>query len=157
MILHGFYTESELIRRFDERLSPARYAGNDDVMDLKFVGTRRGNKIKLFRRSGTSGLFFSSVFRGQIVTEDKRAIIKGYFTKSIADYFLSAFWLGFVYIIFQSAKQRGTTMSTANFLAGASILAVILLLRTGKKTKKEYIEVLLDVTGRQSDKDNAEV
>ena len=54
--MHTFesrYSKDELISRWDEFTSPARFAGTDDVMDLIFVSKRKGNKVRLVKRART--------------------------------------------------------------------------------------------------------
>lgn len=139
------YSQKELIARWDERLNPARYSGNDDVLDLIFYGQRKGNRIKLMRYSGISRIQFSAVFRGRIIETEQGSIIRGCFTKSISDYILTAIVLGAVFFIYNTVKQRDVSLSVINALLLFSLAAAFLLLYIWNGTKKSYIDILKDI------------
>ena len=145
-ILSSNYNPEKLIARWDDRLNPARFAGNDDVLDLVFYGKRKGNKIKLMRRSGVSRDPFSSVFRGEIVGTEQGSEIRGFFTKGVIEYFIIGLILAFIYFIYREVKERFTNISWMNLiLIAVFILAILSLLWTRKSTKTKYIEFIKDI------------
>jgi hypothetical protein len=145
-ILNSSYSSEELIARWDDRLNPARFAGNDDVLDLVFYGKRKGNKVKLMRRSGVSREPLSAIFRGRIVGTAQGSELRGFFTKSVIEYIIISVLLAFVYFIYREVKHRFTDISWINIiLAAVFILAILSLLRTGKSTKAKYIDFLKDI------------
>ncbi len=75
--------------RWDEMTSPARFAGCDDTMDLIFVAKRSGGRVRLVRKARIAHEPFCCVFRGKISGSGSGSVIKGVFTKSVADYI---FW-----------------------------------------------------------------
>lgn len=148
-MLKSDFDEKELAGRWDKRLDPARFAGNDDVTDIFFRGKRKGNRIKLIRRSGVSRLWFSTVFRGRIVSSRNGASIRGVFTKSIPDYILAALGLSFVFYIYMTVRERQMPMTAINFILVFSMLLAFLSLRTGRKTKRLYLDILKDITEKK--------
>ena len=74
--------------RWDEMTSPARFAGCDDTMDLIFVAKRSGGRVRLVRKARIAHEPFCCVFRGKISGSGSGSVIKGVFTKSVADYFI---------------------------------------------------------------------
>lgn len=145
-VLKSSYSPKELIARWDDRLNPARFAGNDDLLDLVFCGERKGNKIKLMRRSGVSREPLSSIFRGKIVGTSQGSEIRGFFTKSVVEYIVVGLLIAFVLIIYREVKQRYTTISWMNLLLLAVLIfALLSLLWTRKSTKEKYIDFLKDI------------
>ena len=145
MVLRSNYSEKELAERWDSRLNPARFAGNDDVMDLVFYGVRKGNRIKLMRRSGIGRVQFSAVFRGVIASDGKGSYIKGFFSKSIADYIFTSLGLGFVFFIYETVKRREDVMGNINIIILIALAAAFFLLYIRKGIKKQYIDLLREI------------
>lgn len=143
VVLKSSHTPEELIRRWDDRLNPARFAGNDDVLDLVFCGKRKGNKIMLMRRTGVSREPLSSIFRGKIVGTAEGSEIRGFFTKSVAEYIIIGIIVALAMAVFLEVKKRYAEISRMSvaFLV-VFVLAVVSLLRTGKGTKEKYIDFL---------------
>lgn len=146
VVLKSSHTPEELIRRWDDRLNPARFAGNDDVLDLVFCGKRKGNKIMLMRRTGVSREPLSSIFRGKIVGTAEGSEIRGFFTKSVAEYIIIGIIVALAMAVFLEVKKRYAEISRMSvaFLV-VFVLAVVSLLRTGKGTKEKYIDFLKDI------------
>jgi len=139
------HSENELYLRFDERINPARFAGNDDVMDLYFYGSRKGSRIKLTRRTGISRDPFSTVFRGKIVRTEEGSEIRGFFTKGFLDYIFVSIGLFFIFAIYMVVKSRDASLTAINTILIASLVLAILLLNTWRGTKKRYIDFLKDI------------
>ncbi len=145
-VLKSSYSPQELIARWDDRLNPARFAGNDDLLDLVFCGKRKGNKIRLMRRSGVSREPLSSIFRGKIVGTAQGSEIRGFFTKGVLAYIFVGMLLAFIFFIYQEVKHRYTDISWLNIaLLIIFILEILSLLRTPKGTKEKYIDFLKDI------------
>lgn len=146
VVLKSSHTPEELIRRWDDRLNPARFVGNDDVLDLVFCGKRKGNKIMLMRRTGVSREPLSSIFRGKIVGTAEGSEIRGFFTKSVAEYIIIGIIVALAMAVFLEVKKRYAEISRMSvaFLV-VFVLAVVSLLRTGKGTKEKYIDFLKDI------------
>lgn len=146
IVLKSNRSPEELIARWDDRLNPARFAGHDDVLDLVFCGKRKGNKIMLMRRTGVSREPLSSIFRGKIVGTAEGSEIRGFFTKSVTEYVCIGVILALALTIFLEVKKRYTEISwmSVAFLI-LFLIAILSLLRTGKRTKEKYIDILKDI------------
>lgn len=143
--LKSKYNAEQLCERWDKRLSPERFAGHDDVMDLCFCGFRRGNKIKLARRTGIARDPFSAVFRGRIVTKNGGSEIQGFFTKGISDYIMMSVVLAFVLTIFGVVKSRNAPLTAINVVVAATIVLSFVLLFPWSGSKRKYIDFLKDI------------
>ena len=64
LILESRFSPSELAERWDDRTSPARFAGNDDVMDDIYIARRKDNRVFLIRKGVNSLLHALPVFLG---------------------------------------------------------------------------------------------
>ena len=84
MIMKSKLTKRQLAERWDERTSPQRFAGSDDMFDNIFVADRKGDKIKVAFKPRTGTYLFSTVFRGRITEDEEGSAITGKYTKSDA-------------------------------------------------------------------------
>ena len=94
--------------RWDEMTSPARFAGCDDTMDLIFVAKRSGGRVRLVRKARIAHEPFCCVFRGKISGSGSGSVIKGVFTKSVADYFIVLLITALLCYIRQEMFLRGS-------------------------------------------------
>ena len=88
--LESKHNASALSSRWDERTSPARFAGNDDVLDMIYFAKRKGNKVFLVRKGSRSLDLFATVFRGQILPRGEGSVLQGSFSKRLSAYLLLA-------------------------------------------------------------------
>lgn len=88
--LESKHSVSALSSRWDERTSPARFAGNDDVLDMIYFAKRKGNKVFLVRKGSRSLDLFATVFRGQILPHGEGSVLQGSFSKRLSAYLLLA-------------------------------------------------------------------
>ena len=141
------YSANELIDRWDEFTSPARFAGSDDTMDLIFVSKRKNDRVRLVRRSRNALEPFACVFRGKIV--DKK--ITGVFTKAIIDYIVVAAIYAFLLYMRSYMIENGNPLKTINaLLVIATVFSVALLLNT-RRTKRKYCEFIARIVGKDND------
>jgi hypothetical protein len=151
-IFESNYSTDELINRWDEFTSPARFAGNDDTMDLIFVSKRKGNRVKLVRRARTKRDPFACVFYGKIEESENGSRIRGLFAKSIADYFAVALIIAFFAYLSYYVASNGDSSVTINSLLGASVVIGILLLHNTRSVKRKYAEFISRITDIENDK-----
>ncbi len=146
MIFKSNYGKNELIARFDDLTSEARFAGADEQNDWIFLSTRKGDKIKIVRKPKNAYDPFASVFRGRIVECEGGSAIKGVYTKSLPDYIFSLFVFTVYYTVcfkyYASADDK--TVSLALMIAGAAVL--LLLFSSLPHTRKRYGEFIRRVT-----------
>lgn len=146
-----FKTE-ELIARWDEYTSPARFAGSDDTMDLIFVSKRNKNRVKLIRRTRSSREPFSTVFRGKITKTEQGSKISGMFTKSLLDYAAVAAIVGLLFYMRAVFAARGDSLNTIDSLIAVSIIGGGLLLYNTRAAKRKFADFIVRITGRENDK-----
>lgn len=142
------FSPDTLKERWDDFTSPARFAGNDDTMDLIFVAKRKNEKLKLVRRARSSFEPFACVFRGKIIKSEQGGEIVGIFTKSIVDYFVVAGIFALLFYIRSFIVERGTSLNTINSLLIIAIVSAVLLLKNRRASKRKYSEFIYRVTGQ---------
>ena len=146
MIFKSKYGKDELIARFDDLTSEARFAGADEMNDWVFQSKRTGDKIKIVRKPKSAYDPFASVFRGRIIETEYGSAIKGVYTKSVFDY-VFAFFVFLIYFTV-CAKYYGSaddkTTPTVMILAGVAIL--LLIFSSLPHTRKRYGNFIRRVT-----------
>ncbi len=153
--MHSFnsrFLEDELIERWDEFTSPARFAGADEMMDLIYVSKRKGNQVRLVRRAGSKRDPFSCVFYGKIVKSEQGSAVKGIFAKSLFDYIAIALIIALFAYIRCIVIERGDSPVTVNILLGASIIIGGFLLYNTRSIKRKYAEFISRITDTENDK-----
>ena len=85
------YGKEELIRRWDEITSPARFAGANEQLDWVYNASRKGDSVRLVKKPRASYDPYATVFRGKIEATKTGSRIRGIFTKGAADYIITAF------------------------------------------------------------------
>lgn len=128
--------------RWDEMTSPARFAGCDDTMDLIFVAKRSGGRVRLVRKARIAHEPFCCVFRGKISGSGSGSVIKGVFTKSVADYFIVLLITALLFYIRHEVILRGSSQYTINFLIAFWLVAAVMLLYNTKRARGKYIKML---------------
>lgn len=144
MVFKSGKTKEQLIKSFDEHTAAHRFAGSDDILDDIYISKRKGNKVFLAHRPRNVHDLFATVFRGRIVELPEGSAIKGIFTVGIFDYLLvllagSAYGY-IIYEIYARAHGRNAAQTIGLVLLGLAV--AYLALRTGKKAKDSYKELL---------------
>lgn len=137
-----------LKERWDDYTSPARFAGNDDTMDLIFVSKRKNEKIRLVRRARAAFEPFACVFRGKIKKTGQGSEIVGVFTKSWIDYIVISGIFALLFYIRSLIEARGTSLGTINSLLIFAIAFAFVLLTNRRSSKRKYAEFIYRVTGK---------
>ena len=153
--MHTFesrYSKDELISRWDEFTSPARFAGTDDVMDLIFVSKRKGNKVRLVKRARTKRDPFACVFYGKITETENGSRISGSFAKAFIDYLVVAAIISLFAYMSYYVSERGDSTVTVNVLLGASIVFGAMLLYNTRSVKRKYVDFISRITDTENDK-----
>ena len=145
------HSKDELIQRWDEYTSPARFAGSDDTLDLVFKSRRKNNKVILIRNANSMRNPYAAVFRGIIVNTEQGSEIRGFFTKTVFSYLMTAFIIFIAFVVRFAAEARNADLSTPNILLALCIIGGILLLYNYRPTKRRYIEFMIGITGNESD------
>ena len=144
--LTSSHSAKKMISRWDERTSPARFAGNDDVLDTVYRAKRKDNRVYLIRQGYSSLDPFTTVFRGKITENGEGSVLEGWFTKRVFDYVLLAILL----ILDVAFAVRSYSMGSLTNMGmlGCGIFAAILVLLAVPmpSAKRRYTEFLRDIT-----------
>lgn len=135
----------ELVRRWDERTSPQRFAGGDELFDNVFIAERNGEKIKIAYKPKSGPDLFSTVFRGRLIKNGERSAISGLFTKAGVDYILACALAVVFFAVMKAVSDRGAGVTV--IYAGCAVFAavMILFLIPKKSFKKKYLELFEDI------------
>lgn len=150
--LKSRYSPEQLTARWDERTSPARFAGNDDVLDNIYIASRKKNSVFLIRKARGALDPFATVFRGKILSCGAGSELRGRFSKRLFDYILLLLLLALDLFIYERAAVQ--TALTDGVKYGCAAFAVVLLLLAVPlpSAKRRYRAFLLEITG-----DNEEI
>lgn len=143
------FTKNELINRWDEYTSPARFAGADETLDLIFSAKRSGDSVKLTRRTKLSRDPFSPIFHGKIKSTKQGSEIVGYYTKSIIDYLLVGFVMGLLFCMRSFIIERGESLNTINSLLIIGIIGSFILLKNTRVSKRKFSELIFKITDNE--------
>ena len=146
LTLESRYSPEQLLARWDERTSPARFAGNDDVLDLIYVASRKDNRVFLIRKARRTLDPFATVFRGKIVSCGNGSALQGSFSKRFFDYFVLLAMLAIVVFVYHRASISG--LATTSFSVGCVLFACLILLLAIPlpHAKKKYLSFLKEIT-----------
>ena len=146
LFMESRYSPEQLLARWDERTSPARFAGNDDVMDVIFMASRKKNRVFLIRKARRTLDPFTTVFRGKIIPYGDGSALQGNFSKRLFDYLLLLGLLALDVFVYQRASSAG--MLTTGFSVGCVVFACVLLLLAVPfpRTTKHYRVLLKEIT-----------
>lgn len=150
ILLRSRFSKEELVARFDEMTSPARFAGNDDYDDNIFMATRKKDKITLIRKARNAWDPFATVFKGEIVSDGENSILQGAFGKRLLDYLIliGLGVLDFLFYFYASPERQ--TKSMAGFCIAFAVLLIVLAIPT-RSAKKRYKTFLEDITDPDRD------
>ena len=139
-------TKEELVARWDERTSPQRFAGSDDMFDNIYIAHRGGDRVRLAFKPRSGPDLFGTVFRGRITRNGEGSAITGVFTKTGADYLLAFVLAAVMAVILKAMYDRG--LGVMNLYIGMALCAAVLALYLWPKrtSKKKYSAFLKDIT-----------
>lgn len=146
LILESRYSPEQLLARWDERTSPARFAGNDDVLDVIYVAVRKKNRVFLIRKARRTLDPLTTVFRGKIISYGSGSALRGNFSKRLFDYLLLLALLALDIFFYHRAFSAGLASDT--FSVGCVCFAVLLLFLAIPlpRAKKKYLAFLREIT-----------
>ncbi len=134
-------TKEELVARWDERTSPQRFAGSDDMFDNIYIAHRGGDRVRLAFKPRSGPDLFGTVFRGRITRNGEGSAITGVFTKTGADYLLATVLAVVMAVILKAMYDRG--LGVMNLYIGMALCASVLLadLWPKRTSRKKYAAV----------------
>ncbi len=142
-------SKEELIDKWDDYTSPARFAGNDDTMDLIFISKRNGDNVRLVRKARTVREPFTCVFRGKIKETEEGSVIEGSFTKAVFDYIFVGLMIAFMLYVRTIIASRGSSLGSVNALLAITVVGSLALLLNYRSTKRRYAEFIFRITGTE--------
>ena len=138
-------TCEELVRRWDERTSPQRFAGGDEFFDSVFIAERSGEKIKIAYKPRSGPDLFSTVFRGRLVKDGEGSAISGLFTKAGVDYILACVLAVVFFAVMKAVRDRGADIAVIYACCAVFALVMILFLIPKRSFRKKYLELFEDI------------
>ena len=149
MILKSCFGSDELEQRWDERTSPARFSGNDGVMDDIFIAFRKGTRVFLIRKGRNTWDPFSTVFRGRIIPSGSGSIIKGHFSKRYFDYvLLIVLAIINVYFAYRNYCINGFSVSSILFYVFVASILILLAIPL-PPARKKYKGFMKEITDKE--------
>ena len=139
----SIYNKSELIARWDEITSPARFAGANAELDWVYNSFRKGDKIKLVKKPRASYDPYATVFRGKI-------------EQTKFDYIITAV-IGAVYFgVCAEYLSRAADRTVPLLLISVGVIVVLFALIPFPGKRKKYGALIREVTGEPPDKKQKE-
>lgn len=150
--LKSTYSPEQLTARWDERTSPARFAGNDDVLDNIYIASRKRNRVFLIRKARGALDPFATVFRGRIVSCGDGSELRGFFSKRLFDYLLLLCLLALDLFVYERALAQAAM--TDGLKCGCLMFALVMLLLAVPLpfARRRYRDFLLEITGDYNEK-----
>lgn len=141
------YNKEELISRWDEITSPARFAGANAELDWVYNSFRKGDKVKLVKKPRASYDPYATVFRGKIETAKNGSQIRGVYTKGLFDYIITAA-VGAVYFgVCAEYLSRAQDRTLPLMLISFGVIAVLFALIPFPGKRRKYGALIREVTG----------
>lgn len=146
LYLDSCFSPAELTARWDDFTSPARFAGNDGVLDDIFIARRKDNRVYLIRKGRNTLDPFSTVFYGKILSTATGSILQGHFRKRFFDYLILVILLLLdVYIAYRGYVAEGFSASTT-IVSLVVAVSLILLAIPLPPARNRYTAFLKKIT-----------
>ena len=143
-------SKEQLLSRWDERTSPARFAGNEDLEDNIYMAKRKEDKVTLIRKARGAWDPFATVFKGTISSDGEKSVLLGSFGKRTLDY-LILFALGVLdFLFYFYASPERQTQSMAAFCVAFAVILIVLAIPL-PSARKRYTAFLKDITETKND------
>ena len=147
MKYRSLYNKEELINRWDDITSPARFAGAHDELDWVFISSRKGDKVKLVKKPRAAYDPYATVFRGVIEQTEKGARIRGVFTKGLFDYIIT-FVIAVIYFgVCAVYLSRSSDKTLPLIFISVGVILILFALIPFPGTRKKYGALIRQVTG----------
>lgn len=147
MIYKSKYGKNELLKRWDDITSPARFAGANAELDWVYNSFRKGDKIKLVKKPRASYDPYATVFRGVIEETKYGSRIRGVYTKGLFDYIITAFVAAIYFGVCLEYLSRAQDRTIPLLLISVGIITVLFALIPFPGKRKKYGALIREVTG----------
>lgn len=149
MIYKSGYDKAELIRRWDDITSPARFAGANETLDWIYNASRKDDRVRLVKKPRAAYDPYATVFRGRIKEEENGSAIRGVFTKGLADYIITFAVFGIYFGVCAEYASRAADKTLPLMMISVGIAAVLFLLIPLPGKRRKYGELIKKVTGEK--------
>ncbi len=146
------YNKEELISRWDELTSPARFAGANAELDWVYIASRKGDRIKLVKKPRASYDPYATVFRGRIEAAENGSQIRGVYTKGLFDYILTAVIAVVYFGVCAAYLSRVLDKTIPLILISVGIIMILFALIPFPGKIAKYGALIREVTGTPPDK-----
>lgn len=151
----SLYKKDELIKRWDDITSPARFAGANETLDWVYNASRTKDKVKLVKKPRAAYDPFATVFRGKIEEAKNGSQIRGVFTKGVFDYIIT-FFVAVVYFgVCAAYMSRVTDQTIPLLLISVGVIIILFALIPFPGKRKKYGALIRKVTGPSPDNNAA--
>ena len=143
----SLYSKDELIQRWDDITSPARFAGANETLDWVYNSFRKGDNVKLVKKPRAAYDPYATVFRGRIEETKSGSQIRGIFTKGLFDYIITLFIAVVYFGVCAAYLSRAADQTIPLILISAGVIVILFLLIPFPGKRKKYGELIRQVTG----------
>ena len=143
----SLYSKDELIKRWDDITSPARFAGADDELDWIFISSRKGDNVKLVKKPRASYDPYATVFRGKIEQTNDGGHIRGIFTKGLFDYIITLVIAVIYFGVCAVYLSRAEDKTLPLIFISIGVILVLFALIPFPGSRKKYGALIRRVTG----------
>ena len=152
----SIYNKKELVDRWDEITSPARFAGANAELDWVYNSTRKDDKVKLVKKPRASYDPYATVFRGRIEQTKNGGQIRGVYTKGLIDYIITAIIGGVYFGVCAEYLSRAQDKTVPLMLISVGVIVILFALVPYPGKIKKYGVLIREVTGEPPGKKQKE-
>ena len=156
MRYRSLYSKDELIKRWDDITSPARFAGANETLDWVYNSFRKGDNVKLVKKPRAAYDPYATVFRGKIEEAKNGSQIRGVFTKGLFDYIITLFIAVVYFGVCAAYLSRAADRTVPLILISVGVIVILFLLIPFPGKRKKYGELIRQVTGGTKAENEAE-
>ncbi len=147
MRYRSLYSKDELIQRWDDITSPARFAGANETLDWVYNSFRKGDNVKLVKKPRAAYDPYATVFRGRIEETKNGSQIRGVFTKGLFDYIITLFVSVIYFGVCAAYLSRASDRTVPLILISVGVILILFALIPFPGKRKKYGALIRQVTG----------
>lgn len=143
----SLYGKDELIARWDDITSPARFAGANDTLDWVYNSFRKGDSVKLVKKPRAAYDPYATVFRGKIEETKTGSQIRGVYTKGLFDYIITLVIAVVYFGVCAEYLSRASDRTLPLILISVGIIVILFALIPFPGKRRKYGALIRKVTG----------
>ena len=148
----SLYSKDELIKRWDDITSPARFAGANETLDWVYNSFRNGDNVKLVKKPRAAYDPYATVFRGKIEKTKNGSQIRGVYTKGLFDYIITAVIAVIYFGVCLEYLSRASERTVPLILISVGVIIILFALIPFPGKRRKYGALIREVTGPSPDK-----